>query len=54
MYSLHITIRQVGFQDIVCAQIGMSFHVRHSLLDTHFGVFHEQAQWRIGKSGGRT
>lgn len=49
-YAIHITIREKGFQKIVCAQIGTTFHVRDSLLDTHFGVFHERANWRLSNS----
>jgi len=45
LYTIHILIREKGFQKVLCAQIGSTFHVRHHLLDTHFGVFHEQAQW---------
>ncbi len=46
MYSVHVTVREKGFQQIVCAQVGATFHIRHDLLDTHFGVFHENARWR--------
>lgn len=45
LYSVHVTVRKPGYQDIVCAQVGTTFHVRDSLLDTHFGVFHERARW---------
>lgn len=45
LYTIHILIREQGFQKILCAQIGSTFHIRHSLFDTHFGVFHEPAQW---------
>jgi len=45
MYTIHVLVREEGFQQAVCAQVGMTFHVRHSTLDTHFGVFHEPAQW---------
>lgn len=45
VYTVHILVRMPGFQDIVCAQIGGTFHVRHELFDTHFGIFHEPAEW---------
>lgn len=45
MYSIHITVREKGFQQIFCAQVGATFHMRDDLLDTHFGVFHEKAKW---------
>lgn len=45
LYTIHVLIREKGFQKVLCAQIGSTFHVRHHLFDTHFGVFHEQAQW---------
>jgi lipopolysaccharide transport system ATP-binding protein len=46
MYSMRIEVRRKGYQDIVCAQIGTTFHIRDELLDTHFGVFHEPGVWR--------
>ena len=46
MYSVNVTVRKKGFQDIVCAQIGTTFHVRDDLLSHHFGVFHEPGTWR--------
>lgn len=45
MYSVHVTVRQPGYQEFVCAQIGTTFHVRDALLSHHFGVFHERATW---------
>jgi lipopolysaccharide transport system ATP-binding protein len=51
LYTIHIIIRKKGFQDLLCAQIGSTFHIRHSLYDTHFGVFHEPAQWLLESSG---
>ena len=50
LYRIEILVRENGFQRLVCAQIGGSFHVRHPLFDTHFGVFHEPGEW-IGKAG---
>ena len=46
MYSVHVTVRRKGFQDIVCSQVGATFHVRDDLLSPHFGVFHEPGAWR--------
>jgi lipopolysaccharide transport system ATP-binding protein len=45
MYKVVVLVREKGFQKILCAQIGTTFHIRHPLYDTHFGVFHEPAQW---------
>lgn len=51
VYTIHVLIREKGFQKILCAQIGSTFHIKHHLLDTNFGVFHEQAQWSWELSG---
>ena len=45
LYTISILIREKGFQRVLCAQIGSTFHVRHELYDTHFGVFHEPGRW---------
>lgn len=45
LYTIHVLVREKGFQKMLCAQIGSTFHIRHHLLDTNFGVFHESAQW---------
>jgi len=48
-YRVEIVIRQLGFESIVAAQTGPSFHVRHELFNAEvFGVFHERAQWTHG------
>jgi lipopolysaccharide transport system ATP-binding protein len=48
-YRVEIVIRQQGFESIVAAQTGPSFHVRHELFNAEvFGVFHERAQWSHG------
>ena len=47
MYTVHVTVRDKGFQQILCAQVATTFHVRDSLLDINFGVFHEPAKWRL-------
>jgi lipopolysaccharide transport system ATP-binding protein len=48
MYSVSILVRERGFGPVVCGQIGATFHVRHPLFDTHFGVYHEPATWHFG------
>lgn len=53
LYTVEVLVREQGFQRLLCAQIGGTFHVRHHLLDTHFGVFHEPAQW-MWKPGEQT
>jgi lipopolysaccharide transport system ATP-binding protein len=45
LYTIHILVREKGFQKVLCAQIGTTFHVRHDLLDRHFGIFHEPGEW---------
>ncbi|HEX4741991.1 MAG TPA: ABC transporter ATP-binding protein [Caulobacteraceae bacterium] len=45
VYRIEILVREAGFQKLLCAQSGGSFHVRDPLLDTHFGVFHEPGTW---------
>lgn len=49
MYSVHVTVREQGFHEVLCRQIGATFHVRDSLLDLHFGVFHEAGEWLVGR-----
>jgi lipopolysaccharide transport system ATP-binding protein len=44
-YSIHIVVWDSKFQELYGAQIGGSFHVRHELFSTQFGVFHESAEW---------
>lgn len=52
MYTLHVLVRDESFNGMHCSLIGGTFHVRHPLLSTHFGVFHETAEWsyRVGES----
>jgi lipopolysaccharide transport system ATP-binding protein len=45
LYAAHIVVWDPTFQQLYGAQIGGSFHVRHELFSTHFGVFHESAEW---------
>jgi lipopolysaccharide transport system ATP-binding protein len=49
MYSVSVLVRERGFGQVVCGQIGATFHVRHPLFDTHFGVYHEPATWRFSR-----
>lgn len=44
-YKIFVLVRDAKFEHLYCAQVGNTFHVRHDLLDTHFGVFHEQGEW---------
>jgi lipopolysaccharide transport system ATP-binding protein len=45
LYTIEFLVRESGFQKLVCAQLGPTFHVRHPLLDMNFGVFHEAGEW---------
>jgi lipopolysaccharide transport system ATP-binding protein len=47
MYTVSVLVREKEFQQILCGQIATTFHVRHPLFNTHFGVFHEPATWRV-------
>jgi lipopolysaccharide transport system ATP-binding protein len=49
MYSVSVLVREYGFGQVVCGQIGATFHVRHPLFDSHFGVYHEPATWRFSR-----
>ena len=51
-YTIHVLVRAKGFQELLSAQIGATFHVRHELFDPHFGVFHERGQWSVKGGGG--
>jgi lipopolysaccharide transport system ATP-binding protein len=53
MYSLSIFVRERGFGKVLCGQVGTTFHVRHPLLDTHFGVYHEPAKWQFNPEDSR-
>ncbi len=39
------------FKNLYCGQIGPNFHVRHEVLNSNFGVFHEPAEWRWDFNG---
>jgi hypothetical protein len=49
-YAINVLVRSQGFQEIICAQTGAMFHVADEILDTHFGVFHESAEWKLPMS----
>ncbi len=45
-YSIDVLIRENHTGDVVAAQSGASFHLRHEVFDPEgFGVFHERAEW---------
>ena len=45
LYSVQVLVWDSKFQRLFCAQTGKNFHVRHPVLNTQFGVFHEAAEW---------
>ena len=45
LYLIQVMVWDAKFQRLFCAQTGKNFHVRHPTLNTHFGVFHEAAEW---------
>jgi lipopolysaccharide transport system ATP-binding protein len=49
MYTIHVLVWDREFKKLHNGQVGPSFHVRHELLSTHFGVFHEPAQWAMSQ-----
>jgi len=50
LYAIHVMVWDTTFQKLYSAQLATTFHVRHQLLNTHFGVFHEPAEWRLHTS----
>lgn len=44
-YRVQVMVYDAAFQTLYTAQMGPAFHVRHDSLNTHFGVFHEAAEW---------
>jgi lipopolysaccharide transport system ATP-binding protein len=48
LYSIQVVIWDSKFERLYCAQVAQNFHVRDPVLSTHFGVFHEAADWRWG------
>lgn len=47
MYTIHILVRERGFQKLLGAAVAGTFHVSDPLFDLHFGVFHEPGQWAL-------
>ena len=45
-YQIQVLARDRSFHRLYTAQYGPSFHVRDELLSTHFGVYHEPAEWQ--------
>ncbi len=45
LYATNVIVRNAKHEDLYTAQTGDSFHVRHETLNTHYGVFHEAAEW---------
>jgi len=45
LYTAHVMVWDGKFERLYSAQVGDTFHVRHDVLNTHFGVFHESAEW---------
>jgi len=50
-YTIYVLVRDEKFERLYCAQAGKIFHVRHDLLNTHFGVFHEPGEWFMPNEG---
>jgi lipopolysaccharide transport system ATP-binding protein len=50
VYTINVLIREDGFQKLLCAQKAVTFHIRHDLYDSHFGVFHEAGQWSLSSN----
>ena len=46
-YTLGVLIWDKTFQHLHNAQTAGTFHVRDEVLNTHFGVYHEPAEWRF-------
>lgn len=53
-YQIYVLVRDSKFEHLYCAQVGKTFHVRHDLLNTHFGVFHEEGEWSLLNAGTET
>jgi lipopolysaccharide transport system ATP-binding protein len=48
VYTPQVLIRDGRTHRLYSAQTGGAFHVRHEILDTHYGVYHEPAEWSRG------
>lgn len=54
-YTISVVVRERGFEKMLSAQIGTSFHVKHNFIsETAFGVFYEPASWRIAEMESRS
>jgi lipopolysaccharide transport system ATP-binding protein len=51
MYTIHVLVWDASFTRLYTAQMGPTFHVRHDVLNTHFGVFHEPGEWHWASGG---
>ena len=51
LYTIHVLVRDSSFQNLHCFEVGPKFHIRHGLLNPHFGVFHEHAGWSWVENG---
>lgn len=47
VYSIIVGVRRPGFRTLLCEQNIVTMHIRHELLNSHFGVFHERAEWDV-------
>ena len=45
LYTVQVLIREKQWEEIVCAVIGTTVHVRHNFFDRNFGVYHEPGKW---------
>jgi len=45
LYITNVIVRNAKHERLYTAQVGDSFHVRHPILNHHFGIFHESAEW---------
>lgn len=51
-YNLKLVVRERRAGDVIAAQLGGSFHVRHPVfVADSFGVFHEPAIWQLHSMG---
>ncbi|MBJ6727086.1 ABC transporter ATP-binding protein [Geomesophilobacter sediminis] len=50
-YKIYVLVRDSSFERLYCAHVGKSFHVKHELLDAHFGVYHEPGEWFMRTTG---
>lgn len=54
LYNYQVVVRSGERGDVLTAQVGGGFHVRHPFLTTlGYGVFHERGEWRIAGNEAR-